>query len=154
MVPLAFSQADMSLEETFRKILEEGVQDKSVESRRQAVIALSLAGTHEPFFSMLESQLADKNYNVRLVAVTSLFDVKGDCATAAIRAWLSVLKGDTKTSSNFFTKQKRDTFRHMQTPKGIFLSALMQGVGLVPVPGLGEGVAFMFHPVAATVATR
>lgn len=34
----------------------------------------------------------------------------------------------------------RDTLRMMHTPKGIFMLALKQGVGLAPVPGAGEGI--------------
>ena len=36
-------------------------------------------------------------------------------------ALLSVVSGETKTSSVFFTKQKRDAIRMMHTPRTMFL---------------------------------
>ena len=48
-----------------------------------------------------------------------------------------------KTSSSFFSKQKRDAMRMMQTPKGMFLFALRQGIGFALNPGIGSGLASM-----------
>jgi hypothetical protein len=58
-------------------------------------------------------------------------------------ALLAVLGGESKTSSNFFSKQKRDALRMMHTPRTTFLFAVRQGVGFVPLPGLGEGISSM-----------
>ena len=38
-------------------------------------------------------------------------------------------------------QQKRDALRMLHTPRTTFLFAVKQGVGFVPVPGLGEGIA-------------
>jgi HEAT repeat protein len=59
------------------------------------------------------------------------------------KALLAVLEGESKTSSGFFTKQKRDALRMMHTPRTTFLYAVRQGVGFAPVPGLGEGISSM-----------
>jgi HEAT repeat protein len=56
-------------------------------------------------------------------------------------ALISVLSGDTKTSSGFITKQKRDALRMFHTPQTLFLFALKEGAVFAPVPGLGAGVA-------------
>jgi HEAT repeat protein len=115
--------------------------------------------------------LQDKDVEVRLAVVASLADMKTASATASLHkalqddvpevsfaaakalwarhdpvgreAMLSVLQGESKTSSNFFSKQKRDALRMMHTPRTTLLFALHQGVGFVPVPGLGEGIASM-----------
>jgi HEAT repeat protein len=108
---------------------------------------------------------------VRQAVVASLADVKNERATAALRkaledtvpevsfaaakalwarhdrdgraALLAVLEGESKSSSNFFSKQKRDTLRMMHTPRTTFLFAVQQGAGFIPFPGVGEGVASM-----------
>ncbi len=135
------------------------------------MIALSLAGVSQPWLSMLETSLGDGDVEVRLAAVASLSDLKSRASTAALhkaldddvpevsyaaakalytlhdpagkKALLAVASGETKTSSNYFTKQKRDALRMLHTPRTMFLFAVRQGVGFVPVPGLGEGIASM-----------
>ena len=113
--------------------------------------------------------LDDKDVEVRLAAITSLVDLKSSRTVPALRktldsdvpevsfaaakalwtlkeplgrkALISVLSGDTKTSSGFITKQKRDALRMLHTPKTMFLFALQQGTNFVPVPGLGAGIS-------------
>jgi len=58
-------------------------------------------------------------------------------------ALLAVLAGESKSSSKFFSKQKRDALRRMHTPRTTFLFAVQQGVRFAPVPGLGESIASM-----------
>jgi HEAT repeat protein len=53
------------------------------------------------------------------------------------------LSGESKASSGYFAKQKRDALRLMHTPKPMFLFALKTGAGFAPVPGLGEGISSM-----------
>jgi HEAT repeat protein len=141
------------------------------ETRKQAVVALSLAAGRGPLFDQLERMLQDKDVEVRQAAVASLADVKNERATAALHkaledtvpevsfaaakalwarhdregraALLAVLEGESKTSSNFFSKQKREALRMMHTPRTTFLFAVQQGVGFIPLPGVGEGVASM-----------
>ena len=152
-------------------ILQRALTAKNPETRKQAVVALSLASGRGPLFDQLEGMLQDKDVEVRQAVVASLSDVKTASATAALKkalddevpevsfaaakalwarrdpagrdALLSVLEGESKTSSNFFSKQKRDALRMMHTPRTTFLFAVHQGVGFVPVPGLGEGIASM-----------
>jgi HEAT repeat protein len=153
------------------EILLRALQAKNPETRKQAVVALSLAASQGSLFDQLERTLQDKDVDVRQAVVASLAEVKSTTATAALHkalqddvpevsyaaakalwarkdpagrdALLGVLAGDNKTSSNFFSKEKRDTLRMMHTPRTTFLFALRQGVGFAPVPGLGEGISSM-----------
>ena len=136
---------------------------------KHAVQALGLVSAREPYLSQLEAMLDDKDVEVRLAAITSLVDLKSSRTVPALRkaldsevpevsfaaakalwtlkepigrkALISVLSGDTKTSSGFITKQKRDALRMLHTPKTMFLFALQQGTNFVPVPGLGAGIS-------------
>jgi HEAT repeat protein len=152
-------------------ILQRALAAKNPETRKQAVVALSLAAERGRLFGQLEQMLEDKDAEVRQAVITSLAPVKTESATAALHkaledpvpevsfaaakvlwarhdpagrdALLAVLEGESKSSSNFFSKQKRDALRMMHTPRTTFLFAVQQGVGFVPVPGLGEGIASM-----------
>ena len=161
-----------TIEQRSRNILDEALKDKNPDTRREAVLSLSLIGQREPLFARLESALFDeKDVPVRLAAVSSLAEIKSTRSRRALKkaleddvpevsfaaakallmlndrfgkaALLSVLSGDTKSSSSFFTKQKRDTMRMMQTPKGRFMFALRTGIAFVPAPGVGQGFASM-----------
>lgn len=153
------------------EILQHALEAGNPETRKQAVVALSLASSQGPLFDRLERMLQDKDVEVRQAAVASLVEVKSKTATAALHkaleddvpevsfaaakalwarrdpagraALLAVLAGESKSSSSFFSKQKRDALRMMHTPRTTFLFALRQGVGFAPVPGLGEGIASM-----------
>lgn len=150
-----------------RDLLNAALADKSPDTRKQAAAALSLIGPREPFLSRLESLLEDKDAEVRLAAVSSLAELKtprtvralrkalkddvpevGFSAAKALWAWndaegkdalQSMLIGETKVSSGFLSKQKRDAMRMMHTPKTLLMFAAKQGAGLAPVPGLGAG---------------
>jgi HEAT repeat protein len=153
------------------EILQRALHSGNPDTRKQAVVALSLAAGRGPLFEQLTEMLQDKDVEVRQAVVASLADVKSASATASLhkaladdvpevsfaaakalwarhdqvgrQALLSVLEGESKTSSNFFSKQKREALRMMHTPRTTLLFALQQGVGFVPLPGLGEGIASM-----------
>jgi HEAT repeat protein len=153
------------------ELLRHALEAKNPDTRKQGVVALSLASSQGPLFDQLAQMLQDKDVEVRQAVVASLAEVKDKNATAALHkaledevpevsfaaaralwarrdpagraALLAVLAGESKSSSSFLSKQKRDALRMMHTPKTTFLFALRQGVGFVPVPGLGEGIASM-----------
>ncbi len=153
------------------EILQHALDAKNPETRQQAVSALSLASGRGPLFDQLARMLQDKDVQVRQAVVASLADVKSASATAALHkalddavpevsfaaakalwarhdpagrdALLAILEKESKTSSNFFSKQKREAMRMMHTPRTTLLFAAEQGVAFVPLPGLGEGVASM-----------
>ena len=153
------------------EILQHALDAGNPETRQQAVVALSLSSGRGPLFNQLERMLEDKDVGVRQAVVASLADVKSASATAALHkaledavpevsfaaakalwarrdpdgraALLAVLSKESKSSSNFFSKQKRQALRMMHTPRTTFLFAVQQGAGFVPVPGLSGGVASM-----------
>jgi HEAT repeat protein len=154
-----------------RDILDEGLKNKNPDTRKQAVLALSLAGLRDPFPSLLVSMLDDKDVPVREATIASLLDLRNDrtidalhkalnddvpeVSFAAARALMalgdpdgkealfSILSGETKASSSFIAKQKREAMRMMHTPKTMFMFALIHGSAFAPIPGLGAGVASM-----------
>jgi HEAT repeat protein len=153
------------------EILQHALDASNPETRQQAVSALSLASGSGPLFDQLERMLQDKDAQVRQAVVASLADVKSERGTAALKkaledrvpevsfaaakalwarhdpvgreALLAILEKESKNSSNFFSKEKREGLRMMHTPRTTFLAAAKEGIGFVPVPGLGEGVASM-----------
>jgi len=152
-------------------LLKQALAANNPETRKMAVVALSLAATSGPLFTQLEQMLKDKDLEVRLAVVEGLQDVNTKPAIAALhtaladptpevsfaaakalwalndpagkQALLAVLEGDNKTSSGFYTKEKRQAIRMMHTPRTTILYAVRQGVGFAPVPGLGMGIASM-----------
>ena len=152
-----------------RSFLEDSLKDKNPDTRKHAVQALGLVSAREPYLSELEAMLDDKDVEVRLATITSLVDLKSSRTVPALRkaldsdvpevsfaaakalwtlnepmgreALISVLSGDTKTSSKFITKEKRQALRMLHTPKTMFLFVVQQGASLAPIPGLGVGVS-------------
>lgn len=158
-------------EKAARDVLDKALVDKNPDTRKQAVIALSLVGSVDPYPSDLQSMLTDKDVEVRLAVISSLTDLNSnrtmlslhtalndavpEVSFAAARALYNlndpegkaalqaVLGGDVKTASGYMTKQRRDTLRLMHTPKTMFLFAVKTGASVAPVPGLGAGVSSM-----------
>jgi HEAT repeat protein len=152
-------------------LLQHSLTASNPETRKMAVVALSLAATSGPLFTQLEQMLQDKDLDVRLAVVEGLAGVKTKAAIAALHTalddatpevsfaaakalWalddpagkqvlLAVLGGENKTASGFFTKEKRQALRMMHTPRTTILYAVRQGVGFAPVPGLGLGISSM-----------
>ncbi|MDP9169320.1 MAG: HEAT repeat domain-containing protein [Acidobacteriota bacterium] len=150
-------------------LLESSLKDKNPDTRKHAVQALGLASPNEPWLSELDSMLEDKDVEVQLAAVTSLVDLRNKRTVPALRkaldgnvpevrfaaakalwtlndpagreALVSVLSGETKTSSGLIARQKRDAIRMLHTPRTMFIFALKQGASMAPVPGLGAGVS-------------
>ncbi len=159
-------------EQAARDALNKALVDKNPDIRKEAVIALSLVGSVDPYPSDLQSMLADKDVQVRLAVVSTLTDLNNATRTtlslhtalndavpevsfAAARALyslndpegkaalLTVLENESKASSGFLTRQKRDALRMMHTPRTMFLFAVRTGAAFAPVPGLGAGVSSM-----------
>src|SRR5579864_482320 len=168
LISIGFGQTP-SKQDRARSFLEESLKDKNPDTRKHAVQALGLVSPREPYISELESMLDDKDVEVKLATITSLVDLKNRRTVSALRkaldsevpevsfaaakalwtlkdplgreALISVLYGDSKTSSGFITKKKRETLRMVHTPKTMFMFALQQSANLAPVPGLGAGVS-------------
>ena len=153
------------------EILQHALDAGNPETRQQAVVALSLSSGRGPLFNQLERMLQDKDVQVRQAVVASLADVQSASATALLHkaledpvpevsfaaakalwarhdpagrdALLAVLAKESKPSSNFFSRQKREALRMMHTPRTTLLFAARAGAGFAPVPGLGQGIASM-----------
>jgi len=169
LAAIALAQTPAHFRQQSRAALQDALNSGNPDTRKQAVIALSLAASREPFLSKLESMVTDKDVEVRLAAVASMEDLRSKQTIAALRqalhgqvpevsfaaakalfelgdpagkqALLSVLSGETKSSSGFLTKEMREGLRMMHTPRSTVLFALRQGIGFAPVPGLGVGLA-------------
>lgn len=156
---------------TAEAILEEGLDEKNPDKRKEVIVALSLEGANENVFSLLKKGLADKDVPVRVATCSTLSSLEDDRAiqllkqaledpipevsfAAAQGLWkldqpagkevlMEILAGDKKPSSRYLTQQKRDAMRLMRTPGGLFKLAFKMGIGYVPVPGLGTGIDSM-----------
>jgi len=152
-----------------RTLLENSLKDKNPETRTHAVQSLGLVSASEPYLSELETMIADRDVGVRLAAIASLVDLKSDRTIPTLRkalssavpevsfaaakalwalgdpsgrdALLSVLDRETKSSSGFITKEKRDALRMMHTPRTFLVFAAVTGANIVPVMGVGAGVS-------------
>jgi hypothetical protein len=152
-------------------ILQHALTASNPETRKIAVVALSLAATRGVLFTQLEQMLQDKDLEVRLAVVAAMEEVKTKEAIATLhkaladpvpevsfaaakalwalkdpagkKALLAVLAGENKTSSSFATKEMRQAMRMMHTPRTTIFYVVRQGVGFAPVPGLGVGISSM-----------
>ena len=166
-IPCLAAVTDQQCTEALQHALAAGNPD----TRKMAVVALSLAAENGSLFDQLQNTLKDKDVQVRLAVVAGLQELKTKSAIAALRtaledpaaevrfaaakslwalndpagkeALLAVLGGESKTSSGFVTKEMREAMRMMHTPRTTFIYVARQGVGFAPVPGLGMGISSM-----------
>src|SRR5829696_8142811 len=66
-------------------ILQDALANKNPDTRKQAVAALSLAASRDPYLSRLIGILEDKDVEVRLAVVSSLSKLKNKAVSAALR---------------------------------------------------------------------
>jgi HEAT repeat protein len=169
MCVISVGQVSGASDAQCRQILQQALEDENPETRKQAVQALSLVATQ--FLPRLKEMLHDDDVDVRLAAVAALAELKRPDAVAALRdalndevpevsfaitkalwgmhdavgkeALLAILAGETKTASGFLTKKKREALRTVHSHRSLLLITARRGIGFVPVPYLGLGVASM-----------
>jgi HEAT repeat protein len=169
VIPAALSPSVPSLADNARGRLEAALQDHNPDVRKIAATALGLGGPREPFLTELEAFLDDKDVEVRLAAIASLADWQDHKSLPVLRkalddnvpevsfaaakalyalhdpagkqALLAILSGENKVSSGYLSKQKRDALRMLHTPRPAIMLSLKEGLGFVPLPGFGEGMA-------------
>ena len=152
-------------------LLQKALSAHNPDTRVQAVVALSLASERSPLLPLLLGMTDDKDVQVRVAVVASLADATGKPALEALhksledpvpevsfaaakalwnlhdaagkQALLSVVQGESKTASGYITAEMRQAWRMMHTPTVTFLYVVREGMGFVPVPGLGQGIASM-----------
>jgi HEAT repeat protein len=145
------------------------LSEKNPDTRKEAAAAFGLAGAREPYLTELGGALDDKDVFVRLAALTSVVDLRHKEAIPALNkalydetpevsfaaakglyalgdpagrgALLAIVAGESKASTGTVAAKKREVLRLFQTPRTLMLTAFREGIGLVPVPGLGEGVS-------------
>jgi HEAT repeat protein len=167
--PSVGASVAQSTQDRARSLLDNSLKDRNPDTRKHAVESLGLVSPTEPYLSQLEAMLEDKDVEVRLATITSLLDLKNSRTVSTLQkaldsdvpevsfaaakalwtlnepagrdALVSVLSGETKASSGFITKQKRDALRMLHTPKTLFMFALQHGAYFAPVPGLGAGIS-------------
>jgi HEAT repeat protein len=149
-----------------RAILKEGRAAKNPDVRIQAVQAMSLVGPTTGNLNDLASMFADSDVDVRSAVVASLADFKNPGTIPILRKALEdpvaevefsaaralyqfrdqeaqkfladVVSGETKGSSNFFSKQERSYLRLLHTPTKLVVTTAELAV---PVPFFGVGVS-------------
>ena len=150
-----------------RQALTSAAHNKEGDARREAALALSLVPAKDPAAALLDQLVKDNDYQVRLAAIDTLGELNDksrvdlvksalkdevpEVAFAAakalynlkdpvgLQALFAVYEGDTKGRSGYFHKRMRDSWRRLQTPRSAFLFAVQNGVGFVPMPGVGAG---------------
>jgi HEAT repeat protein len=149
------------------QIITEGVKDPNPDKRKEVVEAASLAMTNERTYGLIGDALRDPDAQARLAACETLSSWKDRRSIPLLKSavkdevpevvfcaaqglWqlgdpqgrtvlLSVLQGETKASSGYVSKQKRQAMRMFKTPVTLIDTLAKFGVGFAPVPGLGTG---------------
>jgi HEAT repeat protein len=154
-----------------RELLASGAAESDPETRREVAASLSLISSRDPAVSILTSLAKDKDHLVREAAIISLGDLNDRRLAGSIRPALeddvpevvfaaarslhrlkdpegtrvltAVYEREEKARSGFVRSKIRDVARSMKTPKSAAFFVVRQGIGFVPVPGLGEGFSAM-----------
>ena len=151
------------------QILDQGLADKNPVKRKDAVIALGLAGSSTEVFTRLTNALTDKDVDVQVATCATLGSLKNkraielltntvkseipEVAYAAASGLfqlgqplgrdvlIDVLQGEKKNTSNYLTTQKRGVVQLLQNRPAMMRMALKEGIGMIPIPGAGFGAA-------------
>lgn len=150
-----------------RTVLERGAADPDPEVRREVAVALGLLSRRDASTGLLAKLAADKDHLVREAALVSIGELRdarlaktahealGDevpeVAFAAARTLfklnqkegkqllIEIVQREANAKTGFLRAALRDAARRMKRPKSAVLFVAQQGVGFIPVPGLGEG---------------
>jgi HEAT repeat protein len=168
--PQSKNPAPLTAEETrANQLLVNALAERNPDIRKEAAAALGLSAAREPFLTELGGAVNDKDLYVRLAALQSTVDLRQKGAIPALNkalydetpevsfaaakalyalgdpagraALLAVAGGESKATTGAVAAKEREMMRLFQTPRNLMLFAFREGVGLVPVPGLGEGVS-------------
>jgi HEAT repeat protein len=152
-----------------RRMLDDAAQDKNPDIRKSAAEALSLVGIRDSPLQSLGPMLEDHDVTVRIAVISSLADFKDksvipllkkalmdpvpevDFAAAkalyelhdpdGLHFLLDVVSGESRASSSYLTKEKRNTLRLLHTPTKLFTTVAISAASFGPVPGLGLGLS-------------
>lgn len=156
--------------ERAQTMLQDSLQDKNPDVRKEAAIALSLNGPSRETLQSLGSMLDDSDVQVRLATVSTLGDFNDrrtipllekalddpvaevDFASAKVlyrlhrpdaeQFLLAVVAGESKAKSGFIASHARSVLRMAHTPMKLATTAGETVAGMVvPVPGIGLGIS-------------
>ncbi len=154
--------------ERARSILKDGFESKNPDIRIQTIFAASMIGRNEKVLVALERCLEDKDVQVRVSAIHALADLKTPASKPALEntlkkdavpevafaaakalyilhdpagsaALLDVFNGKVNPDSSFLKKESRSFFRNFRSLESATMFVVSEGIGYVPVPGVGEG---------------
>jgi HEAT repeat protein len=171
LIPAAPQTKDSTPLRRARTILEQGAADSDPDVRREVAVALGLPSRRDPSTSLLEKLAADKDHLVREAALVSIGELRDprlvkpahdaledevpEVAFAAARTLfklnqpagkqllIDIVQKEASAKTGFMRAKLRDAARRMKRPKSAMLFVVQQGVGFIPVPGLGEGFSAM-----------
>ncbi|MGH9719198.1 MAG: HEAT repeat domain-containing protein [Bryobacteraceae bacterium] len=154
-----------------RTVLEQGAADPDPDVRREVAVALSLPSRRDASTNLLEKLAADKDHLVREAALVSIGELRDprlakpahaaleddvpEVAFVAARTLfklnqpqgkqllLEIVQREARAKTGLVRAKLRDAARRMKRPKSAMLFVVQQGVGFIPVPGLGEGFSAM-----------
>jgi HEAT repeat protein len=167
LIPAASQSRDSTLVRRARALLEQGAADADPGVRREVAAALGLAPRRDSSTGFLGKLAADKDHLVREAALVSIGDLRDprlakpahdaledevpEVAFAAARTLfrlnlpegkqllLEIARKEERAKTGFVPARLREVARRMRRPRSPALFVVPQGVGFVPVPGLGEG---------------
>lgn len=150
-----------------RTVLEEGAADGDPDVRREVAVALGLSSRRDPSINLLQKLAADKDNLVREAALVSMGELRDarlakaaldaledevpEVAYAAARTLfklnqpegkqllLEIVQGEASAKSGLVRGKLRNVVRQIKRPKSATMLVMKQGIGFVPVPGVGEG---------------
>jgi HEAT repeat protein len=178
LASLEAQTVDAAPEKRARDVLEAGSSNPDPATRREVAVALSLAPKGDPATKVLTELARDKDALVREAAVVSIGELKDtslagaarkaldddvpEVAFAAARTLFSlkqpegeqllteVVEKEAKAKSDFIRVKIRDVMRRMKRPRSAILFVTQQGVGFIPVPGVGIGFSALHSLVTDT----
>lgn len=160
--------------DTARQILNGGIDSGDSDTRVQAITAASMIGRNEVDVRRLEAALDDKDVAVRISAVGALADLKihqsrpqlrrvmrsdkvPEVEFAAAKALyalkdpagkqvlMDVLEKKMDPSSGLVRTEARNFFRNFHSTESATAFLVREGIGYVPIPGVGEGFSAMMR---------
>jgi HEAT repeat protein len=171
LIPAPAQTQDSTPVRSARALLERGAGDPDPDVRREVAVALGLPSRRDSSTGLLERLVADKDHLVREAALVSIGELRDprlrkpvhdalddevpEVAFAAARTLfklnqpegkqllLEIVQKEARAKTGFLRAKLRDATRRMKRPKSAMLFVVQQGIGFVPVPGLGAGFSAM-----------
>jgi len=167
LLPAVAQTQDSTPVRRARTVLEQGAADPDPNVRREVAVALGLQSRRDSSTKLLGILAADKDHLVREAALVSIGELHDprlakpahdaleddvpEVAFAAARTLfklnqpggkellIEIVQRESRAKTGFVRAKLRDVVRRMKRPRSAMLFVVQQGVGFIPMPGLGEG---------------